>query len=88
NKTENYQETTTSPGELPRTNLFNGTTQTQFVYSLGAGIEREIADDWRVGLGYLFTDAGDSTLSAQNTGQQWNQEVQLQEVLLQVSYIL
>ncbi len=88
NETENYQETSSTPGELTREHLFNGTTQTDFVYSIGAGIEREIIDDLRIGIGYLFTDAGDSVLTAQNTGQDWKQEVQLQEVLLQLSYIL
>ncbi|MFI4957071.1 MAG: outer membrane protein [Gammaproteobacteria bacterium] len=86
NKTEDYTEESVIPGELPRTDLFSGTTQANFTYGVGFGIERALGKQWRVGLGYLYTHAGNAILENNNTGDHLEQQVQFQELLLQISF--
>lgn len=42
---------------------FTNHTTTAFTYTVGAGVERNLNDHWRVGVGYEFTDWGKSGLS-------------------------
>jgi opacity protein-like surface antigen len=53
-------------------NNFGSHTQTSFTYTVGAGIQRVLTDNWQAGLGYEFADWGQSHLNraiAQTQGQ-------------------
>ena len=41
---------------------FSSHTQTTFSYTLGAGIQRAITENWEIGIGYEFADWGKSKL--------------------------
>ena len=41
---------------------FQNHTQTSFTYTIGAGLEKILTNNWRLGVGYEFTDFGKSSL--------------------------
>jgi len=48
------------------TPAYSSHRQTNFSYSVGAGIGMPVMDRWRIGLGYRFTDLGQSNLGKGN----------------------
>lgn len=88
NKTSDYKEVSDTVGELARDDLFESTNEADFSFSVGLGIEREITENWRWGLGYLYTDAGDANLKATRTGEELSHELHIQEVMLQLNLML
>ena len=91
NKSKGYKETS-SGDEVPRTGkiLNENNTQRDFTWSAGAGIERSFGSSWRVGLGYLFTDAGKAAQLNTTDGavSLETENLYINQALLQVSYIL
>lgn len=49
--------------EAIKQNNFANYTQTSFTYTVGAGIQRMINTNWQVGIGYEFSDWGQSHLN-------------------------
>jgi opacity protein-like surface antigen len=43
-------------------NNFQSNTETAFTYTLGAGIQKALNNNWEIGIGYEFADWGKSTL--------------------------
>jgi opacity protein-like surface antigen len=86
NKTSDYKETSHDP-YAPASDYLEGETSTQFTWSVGAGVERELTDNWRVGLGYLYTDAGSAELKSKVTGDTLEQKFSTQQLVLQINYI-
>ena len=58
NRLSQYRTSTVDSGSFNLTPSFANHTQSSFSYSLGAGIEREIEEHIRLGLGYRFSDLG------------------------------
>ena len=92
NQTEGFD--VTFPEFLTYTPLYDGKTESSFSYNLGVGIDMDITDDWRIGLGYRFTDLGKNSLGdgelrtttvTESLGQS---HLYGNEFLLQISYFL
>lgn len=47
----------------------NSNTQTTFTYTVGAGVQRALDNNWQVGIGYEFADWGQSKLGRAEVGQ-------------------
>lgn len=56
--------------------LFQSHTQISFVYTLGTGIQKSLNQHWRIGIGYEFSNWGNSHLAAA-PGQTINQSLEL-----------
>ena len=57
-----YQATTINFGSLNLTPGFSNQNKTQFSYSLGLGVDRQVNKKIRVGLGYRYSNFGSSPL--------------------------
>lgn len=87
NKSYHYTEHTSSITEVPR-NPFKDTTTTAFAWSVGVGIEKEIYEHIRLGLAYLYTDAGQAELNAIKSGDSLTIEnLSINQILFEASYI-
>jgi opacity protein-like surface antigen len=64
NNSGQYSVATTQQGGVNLTAQFNNNAQTAFSYILGLGIDADIRDHLRVGLGYQFSGLGKATLGA------------------------
>ena len=91
NTAKDYEESKATPpqnGEQTR-NTFQDTTTNSFTWSAGVGIERSLGDSWRVGVGYLYTDAGEAKLEAVNSNDNLTiDDLSIHQALLQVTYLL
>lgn len=75
---------------LPNSN-FGDKTKTAFTYTVGAGLQKNIFNNWQVGAGYEFADWGQSEL-ARASGQSLNSGLKLDHlytngVLFNISYV-
>lgn len=61
NNAHGFSNTPTIFEALPNAN-FSSNTKTAFSYTLGAGIQKPITDNWQLGVGYEFADWGKSQL--------------------------
>ena len=61
NKSEHFTSTPTLYEAVPTPNFANHTT-ISFTYSIGAGIQYKLTRNWQIGLGYEFSDWGQSRL--------------------------
>ncbi len=87
NKSYHYTEHTSSITEVPR-NPFKDTTTTAFAWSLGVGIEKEIYENIRLGLAYLYTDAGQAELDAIKSSDSLTiDNLSINQILFDASYI-
>ena len=55
---------------------FSSNTETAFTYTVGAGLQKPVAEHWQVGVGYEFADWGKSNLG-QALGQTLNTGIKL-----------
>lgn len=62
NRSQNYTNTPLIFEALPNPN-FAAHTQTEFSYTVGAGVQKAFCHNWQVGLGYEFTDFGKTRLN-------------------------
>ncbi|HHF7368022.1 TPA: outer membrane protein [Legionella bozemanae] len=62
NNTSNYSTATNETGSINLTPIFTDHSQTQFGYNLGAGIDTNINQHWRFGVGYRFSGFGNASL--------------------------
>jgi opacity protein-like surface antigen len=62
NQTINYQ--TTVPSTLTFTPQFSSNKNISFAYKVGAGVDWQIQDFWRLGIGYRFADLGKANLGS------------------------
>jgi opacity protein-like surface antigen len=67
NDAHSFQNTPIIFEAIPNPN-FKSHTQTTFTYTLGAGVQKLINQNWQVGVGYEFADWGKSSL-----GRAWGQ---------------
>jgi len=93
NQSENYD--INYPADLFFTPLYEDNVQTSFSYSLGLGIDFQVAHELRIGLGYRFTDLGEVALGQRTLdpinpidipGTLEQSNVYIQEVMLQFTY--
>lgn len=88
-----YRYTTTVPPFITFTPQFNDNTNTTVSYFVGAGIDADIYQQWRIGAGYRFTDLGRANLGAGNVDVSAiisglsQQHLYAHEVIAQVSYL-
>ena len=61
NKAHNFSNTPTIYEAVVNPN-FSSHTQTTFSYTLGAGMQRALTENWEIGIGYEFSDWGKSKL--------------------------
>ena len=91
NTASNY--TTTVPADINLTSDYQNHTSTSFSYALGFGLDTELSDHVRLGLGYRFTDLGRAQLGNATynaipvTGGLGQTHLYAQQLLAQVSYI-
>ncbi len=62
NQTINYQ--TTVPSTLTFTPQFSSNKNISFAYKIGVGVDWQIQDFWRLGIGYRFADLGKANLGS------------------------
>jgi opacity protein-like surface antigen len=68
---------------------FLDTTHKSFTWSAGLGLERSFARSWRVGIGYLFTDAGEAELKSRYDDNSLSvDDLFIHQAQLQVTYVL
>ncbi|KTD08262.1 Outer membrane protein beta-barrel domain-containing protein [Legionella jamestowniensis DSM 19215] len=70
---------------------FSSHTKTSFSYTLGAGIQKAVSNNWQVGLGYEFADWGKSQLN-RAAGQTLNSGLSLEHlytngVMFNITYL-
>jgi len=88
NKSRSYTENSDSVTEVPR-DPFKNTMHNSFTWSVGLGIERSLGNSLRLGLGYLYTDAGKAKLDAINTDESLTVDnLSINQALLQVTYVM
>ncbi len=91
NKAYNYTETPASTADVSLTPPFGNHTTNAFSYSLGLGIDLDITNHWRLGLGYRFVDLGSASLgvtpSQIGTHTISNTPIYVNEVLLRISFL-
>ncbi len=63
NKMSHYRALAAEVGSLNLTPGFSGHTESDFSYSVGAGIDVDVNQNFRVGLGYRFSGFGDASLT-------------------------
>jgi opacity protein-like surface antigen len=61
NQLSHYNATTAQTGNINITPDFNNHSQTQFSYTLGLGVEADITQNVRVGVGYRYSNFGTPT---------------------------
>jgi opacity protein-like surface antigen len=92
NTASNY--TTTVPPFLTFTRQYNNNTQTSFSYALGMGMDVQMIDNFRFGLGYRFADLGriklgKAIIDTNNAGGTLSQShLYAHEVLAQITWML
>jgi opacity protein-like surface antigen len=87
NKAYRYREESSSPTEIAR-HPFKDTDNVALTWSVGAGVEREIYEDVRLGLSYLYTDAGRSKLDSRKSDESLTiDHLSLNQIILEASYI-
>lgn len=64
NKANRYRATTTDAGVINLTPYFIDQTNSQFSYSLGVGVDMQMMEKIRVGLGYRYSNFGTPSLGA------------------------
>jgi opacity protein-like surface antigen len=73
------------------TQPFGSHSNSAFTYSVGLGIDVNIAEHWRLGAGYRFLDLGGASLgvSGLQSGTRTisNSHIHANELLLQVSFV-
>jgi opacity protein-like surface antigen len=57
-----YHATTTETGSINLTPIFDDGNTTQFSYVLGAGIDTDVSNNLRVGVGYRYSNFGSASL--------------------------
>lgn len=62
NRAHNFSNTPLIFEALPNNNFADHTT-TAFSYTLGAGVQKNISQNWQVGVGYEFADWGKNSLN-------------------------
>jgi Opacity protein and related surface antigens len=65
------------------------TNETNFAWSLGAGVAYDITERWTVDLGYRYIDAGEASVSFSEGGDTWGKskvKAQTHDVMLGVRY--
>lgn len=67
NKAKDYKESPIDPTALPNF-PFGNKDSNSFTYSFGLGLELAVLEDWRVGIGYQYSDLGEVAL-AKSRGQ-------------------
>jgi high affinity Mn2+ porin len=76
--------------QLTVTQLAKGTTDMPFLWRFGwvagAGVELPLARTWAVGLGYLYTHYGNSTVGLANAGQTFQSDLAVQELRVTLNY--
>jgi opacity protein-like surface antigen len=76
------------------TPLYSNQQQTAFSYAAGLGVEMDIAKNWRVGLGYKFTDLGRANPgsgmidTSYFSGSLTQQHLYAQEIMTSLSYLI
>lgn len=72
--------------------FFSGFTQTNFSYSVGIGLNVDVAKKWSIGGGYEYSNLGTAKLGrspVQTTSQQLNSKtIKASQILLQVNYTI
>lgn len=63
NRAQNFQNTPLIPEAVVMPNFTDNTT-TSFTYTVGAGIQKALTQQWQVGVGYEFADWGKSHLGS------------------------
>lgn len=63
NRAYSFTNTPTIPEAIAQNN-FGANTQTSFTYTVGAGFQKVINQNWQAGIGYEFADWGQSQLNA------------------------
>lgn len=91
NDASSYQNIPTIYEALPNPN-FRKHSKTSFTYTVGAGVQKTLTDNWQVGVGYEFADWGKSRLGCA-PGQTINSGIALDHlytngVMFNVSYII
>ena len=64
NATNKYKTSTQESGSINLTPVFHDKSQAEFSYSLGLGIDTDISQKIRIGLGYRFSDFGKASLGS------------------------
>jgi opacity protein-like surface antigen len=64
NNSKSFQVTTAETESLNVAPLFRNNVQTSFSYSAGLGVDADVNEHLRIGLGYRFTDLGASSLGS------------------------
>jgi opacity protein-like surface antigen len=89
-----YGYTTNVPPFVTFTPEFTSHSTTAFSYSLGAGVDMDIHKNWRVGVGYRFSDLGKVGLGSGDidvipfSPVLSQQHLYAQEVMAQLSYLI
>jgi opacity protein-like surface antigen len=92
NKEYNYSAAV--PSFTAFTRQYNNNAQTSFSYSVGFGIDATLIQNWRIGIGYRFSDIGKASLSPAtingvNVGGTLSQNhVYLSEVIAQLTWLI
>lgn len=87
NKAYRYGEESSSITEIPR-DPFDDTENVAFTWSIGAGIEKEIFEDVRLGLSYLYTDGGKAKLKSVNSDESLTTDhLSINQIILEISHI-
>jgi opacity protein-like surface antigen len=88
-----YHFSTGAPRQLTFTRDFNNHLNTAFTYSAGLGVDVDVAENMRVGLGYRFADFGQSNLGSSSinnvpvSGQISQSHLYVNQVLAEFTYI-
>jgi opacity protein-like surface antigen len=81
NRAYDFSITPTISEEIPAP-PFSSNTKTALSFTLGAGIQKSLFDNWQVGIGYEFADWGSYSLG-RAAGQTVNQGLSLNHVYVQ-----
>jgi opacity protein-like surface antigen len=91
NKSYQYTETPVTSADVPMLVPFANNTAHTWAYSLGVGLDVNIAANWRLGAGYRFVNLGSASLGTtplqSGTETISNDPIHTNELLAQISYV-